>query len=181
TNSIDAGTLLIDNTTYYVTQTFEACESGALTVTAHEVSCSVLEVTSTSPSSVCGEGSVTLKAGGAEGTVGTELHWYDAAVDGSLVERGNEFITPELEETTSYWVAEVAASDEGSTVTGQGLVSPSGGAVSQNTSGNGILFDAKIDFIIESVDVYVAQGGGNLEITIFDDADNVRSEDRRVV
>src|SRR5699024_7027976 len=43
----------------------------------------------------------------------------------------------------------------------------------QNTSGNGILFDAKIDFILESVDVYVAQGGGNLEITLFDDADNV--------
>src|SRR5699024_585564 len=105
-----ADSLLVDNTTYYVTQTFGSCESVALAVTVHEEDCSVLDIVSTSPSSVCGEGAVLLKAEGAGAVANTNLYWYDAASGGNVIARGNEFYTPELEETTSYWVSEVAVS-----------------------------------------------------------------------
>ncbi|GEC77549.1 T9SS type A sorting domain-containing protein [Flavobacterium aquatile] len=55
--------------------------------------------TSSTPTSRCGNGSVTLSATFSSGTV----NWYDAPVGGNLVGTGSNFITPSLSATTSYF------------------------------------------------------------------------------
>src|SRR5699024_4297533 len=113
TNDLPDSTLLADNTTYYVTQTFGTCESDGLGITVHKKSCSVLEVDSTAAFTVCGEGSVLLTATGKGAVANTKMYWYDQATGGDPIGKGNEFYSPEIEQTTSYWVSEVALSGGG--------------------------------------------------------------------
>ncbi len=57
-------------------------------------------VTSVTPASRCGDGTVTLSATFSSGTI----NWYDAPVDGNLVGTGSNFTTPSLSATVSYYV-----------------------------------------------------------------------------
>lgn len=57
------------------------------------------EVTSTTPGSRCGLGTVQLGASGTAGTVG----WYTSALGGSKVGSGSPFTTPEISATTTYY------------------------------------------------------------------------------
>ncbi len=61
--------------------------------------------------SLCGKGSVKLTATG-----GTLYRWYDALTGGNLLYQGNPFITPELQTTTSYFVANVVTGVESARV-----------------------------------------------------------------
>src|SRR5690625_4204615 len=110
TTVLPEDTPLVDNTTYYVTQTFQTCESAYAAITVSEVACTALDVVTTTANSVCGEGSVTLTAEGAEAVANTNIYWYDAASGGEVVGRGDVFETGPLEQTTSFWAAEVALS-----------------------------------------------------------------------
>src|SRR5699024_8119734 len=101
TITIPDTTLLVDATTYYVTQSFQGCEGAALAITATEVACTTLEVLNTTPGAVCGEGSVILEAQGAGMSVHNDIFWYDVASGGSVIGKGNTFRTPELQQTTS--------------------------------------------------------------------------------
>jgi len=58
-------------------------------------------ITSTTPGSVCGQGTATLSA---TSTLGTTIHWYDAPVGGNLIATGPIYNTPSLSSTTSYYV-----------------------------------------------------------------------------
>lgn len=58
-------------------------------------------LSSTTPASRCGAGTVVL---GATGT-GTTLNWYNVATGGTLLYSGASFTTPTISSTTNYWVA----------------------------------------------------------------------------
>lgn len=66
--------------------------------------CSALDITATTPASVCGGGVVTLSA--TASGAGDDVYWYDAAAAGSVVNTGGTF-SPSVSATTSYYVAEV--------------------------------------------------------------------------
>ncbi|OYX86165.1 MAG: lectin, partial [Flavobacteriales bacterium 32-34-25] len=57
------------------------------------------QITSTTPTSRCGTGTVTLQAIASAGTIS----WYDAATGGNLLATGNNFTTPSLSITTFYY------------------------------------------------------------------------------
>lgn len=57
-------------------------------------------ITATTPSSICGNGSVTLQATSSTGTV----NWFSDAVGGVLISTGTSFTTPTLSTTTTYYV-----------------------------------------------------------------------------
>jgi hypothetical protein len=59
-------------------------------------------VTSTTPNTRCGAGSVALSA---TGSAGTTLNWYAAASGGSSLFTGVSFNTPTISGTTTYYVA----------------------------------------------------------------------------
>jgi ASPIC and UnbV/FG-GAP-like repeat/Ig-like domain CHU_C associated/Secretion system C-terminal sorting domain len=97
---------------------------------------------------------------------GENLNWYDAADGTTAVGSGNDFTTPVLTETTSFWVA-------GSTMYG-GAVGTGGktdqdmvteGAYHNNT-GFYLMFDANEDIILESVKVFVQNDVANREIQL---------------
>ena len=58
------------------------------------------QITSTTPASRCGTGTVTLQATASVGTI----NWYDSPTGGSPLGSGNSFITPSLSTTTFYYV-----------------------------------------------------------------------------
>ena len=169
TMPIASTTQLVDNTTYYVTQTFESCESSTLAVTVSEVQCSVLDVTSTTDGSVCGEGVVELTAQGADALAGTEIYWYDAATGGNYLGSGNTFITEEITATTSYWAAEVALT--GGESSGHAKPAPIA-STTTSLSNYGLRFDAFQAFTLVSVEVYPTTGG-TMDLELRDSSGNV--------
>lgn len=58
-------------------------------------------ITSTTPGSTCGTGSVTLGATASAGT----LYWWSAETGGTLLGTGNTFSTPSISSTTTYYVS----------------------------------------------------------------------------
>ena len=58
------------------------------------------KITSTTPSSICGSGVVSLQASATDGIVS----WYTSNTGGVPIATGNLFITPNLTATTSYYV-----------------------------------------------------------------------------
>ncbi|MEN9907396.1 MAG: hypothetical protein RLZZ540_537 [Bacteroidota bacterium] len=57
------------------------------------------KITSTTPASRCATGTVTLKAVASSGTI----DWYDAPTAGNLLATANNFTTPTLSATTTYY------------------------------------------------------------------------------
>ncbi|NHM05655.1 T9SS type A sorting domain-containing protein [Flavobacterium sp. CYK-4] len=92
---------LSGSTNYYVETNDGTCTSSRTAVLATiNVTPSI---TSTSPSQVCGSGTVTLSAFANAG----QLNWYNAASGGSVLGTGNTFITPSITETTTFYVEAV--------------------------------------------------------------------------
>ncbi|NDP26061.1 MAG: T9SS type B sorting domain-containing protein [Flavobacterium sp.] len=58
------------------------------------------KITSTTPSSICDAGIVTLQATATDGIV----NWYDLPTGGTLLHTGNSFTTPTIFTSTSYYV-----------------------------------------------------------------------------
>ena len=86
-------------TSYYVEATNGSCTSlvrTSVTATINEIPV----ITSTTPASRCGDGSVTLLATASIGTI----NWYNAPTGGTLVATGGSFTTPVLGTTTIYYV-----------------------------------------------------------------------------
>src|SRR5690625_5388574 len=79
--------LLVDNATYYVTQSVDTCEGQALAITVTETPCATLAVASTEDGAVCGGGSVTLSAQKTSSSSSVDIFWYDSATGGRSEER----------------------------------------------------------------------------------------------
>ncbi|MDD3875729.1 MAG: C25 family cysteine peptidase [Bacteroidales bacterium] len=100
----------------------------------------------------CGPGSVTLQANGS-GTI----KWYDDAATTNLVNTGNTFVTPVLNNSTTYYVREE-------------MVNPPVNGGKANNSGSGdyfgniqnqhyLIFNAFVPFKLISVKVYAGSAG----------------------
>jgi hypothetical protein len=68
--------------------------------TVSEALCTPPTITSTTPGSRCGEGSVTLEATSSAGTIS----WYDVETGGTPLGTGTSFTTPSISTTTTYYV-----------------------------------------------------------------------------
>jgi gliding motility-associated-like protein len=87
--------------TYTVTVTNS---SGCISVCSKTVTVSPTPdcptITDTTPGSICGSGTVSLKATASAGTI----NWYAASLGGSSLGTGPSFTTPSLSATTTYYV-----------------------------------------------------------------------------
>ena len=92
-------TNLVNGATYYASQTGGGCESPtrlAVTATVNTTP-TIINVTH---GNICGSGTVVIHATASIGTV----NWHSAQTGGSLLGTGNDFTTPNISTTTSYWV-----------------------------------------------------------------------------
>lgn len=75
--------------------------------------CASPDITSTTPSSICGLGTVTLAATATNG----EIYWYNA--NNELLHSGTTFTTPQINQTTSYFVTAADVSNNAKVQAGQ--------------------------------------------------------------
>ncbi|MBI3218591.1 MAG: T9SS type A sorting domain-containing protein [Bacteroidetes bacterium] len=78
----------------------DALDVGAKCTVLKLCTATTASITSTTPASICGSGTLTLLAAGT----GT-FRWYDGATNGAYVSTGLSFSTPSLITTTTYSVA----------------------------------------------------------------------------
>ena len=86
-------------TTYYVDATTGTCTTASRTPVVATVN-TIPTITSVTPGSVCGSGTVILGAASSAGTI----NWYSASTGGSSLGTGTSFTTPSLSVTTTYYV-----------------------------------------------------------------------------
>jgi len=123
-------------------------------------------VTSVTPKSRCGSGTVTLSA--TTVTSGATLKWYDAASGGTALATGPNFVTPVLNSTTTYYVGSSLGNSSGTV----GPVSPTahGGNIGTQVVPWDVYFDVLQPTTLESVDVYPMVSGSAGKIFIKDPA-----------
>lgn len=92
-----------NSTSYYVESTDGTCTSPRVAVLATVNA--TPSITSTTPSSVCGSGTVILSATANVGN----LNWYNSASGGSVLGTGNSFTTPSISTNTTFYVEAVNA------------------------------------------------------------------------
>src|SRR5690625_5998292 len=104
--------LLVDNTTYYVTQTILGCESDALAITAMEFDCSYLSPDILTPLvELClPGGEVTLHAVVNAGDHG---RWIDSDTAVEPITKTDKLELGFVDTTVSYWVSEVTLGGTG--------------------------------------------------------------------
>ncbi|MBI5219320.1 MAG: hypothetical protein HY958_10360, partial [Bacteroidia bacterium] len=100
-------TSIASTTTYYVDATLNGCTTASRTAVVATVY-TIPSISSTTPASRCGTGTVILGAVPSAGTV----NWYAAASGGSSLGTGTNFTTPSISSTTNYYVD---ATDNGCT------------------------------------------------------------------
>ncbi len=60
----------------------------------------IAKIITTTPSPICASGTVKLQAFSTAGTI----NWYDASTGGNLLQTGNDFTTPSLLTTTTFYI-----------------------------------------------------------------------------
>lgn len=155
--------VIADLDCFWVTQNVGTCESPALQVCFDEFNCStdLGGITGTTGDSVCDFGAMSLTA--TAGT--TNLYWYANPTGGEPIGAGNQFDTPDLTQTTSYWVSEVFV--------GQGVIDHQGnpGPTSSTSSGDndeGVTFTTNQPMVIKEVQVFVTSGGNSITLQLED-------------
>lgn len=105
---------------------------------------------------------------------GQDVQWYDSATATSPIATGSTFTTPQLTETTSYWVQafNYGSGGEPVEITEGARVAPTSttsSSVNPSTAPWGLSFDTHEDFTINSVDVYLAGAPGSLTVQLLDE------------
>ncbi|MBY8961241.1 T9SS type A sorting domain-containing protein [Flavobacterium sp. D11R37] len=113
--------------------------------------CDYPEILTTTPDEVCGIGTASLSATATGGTI----KWYAAANGGASLATGANFTTPEISETSTYYVV---AEGVGTSVSG-GLIAPNASWTGFASEDWGIVFNANTDVTVNSVDVYSTTAG----------------------
>ena len=90
----------VNQTTYY--QVRVSCQSTSIYSNVATVSVNIPVVSSTTPDSRCGIGTVNLQATAAGGAT---LNWYNSPAGGAAIGTGTTFTTPVIPTTTNYYVA----------------------------------------------------------------------------
>ena len=150
-------TAALNSTLYY--RCAVTCSNSSLTAYTNNVVVNVTTptISSTTPGSRCGSGSVTL---GANGT-GT-LNWYAASSGGATLGTGSTFTTPSISANTNYYVA---ASSGGSTsYVSKTTYEAASSATTLTTYGQD--FTVTSSFTLNSVQVF-SSTGTSITITLF--------------
>lgn len=172
TISIPDTTLLVDNTTYYVTQTYNGCESDPLAITVSEIDCGSLSIVSSNGDSTNCQGALTLTAS-ASGT-GNDIYWYDSATGGNPIEFGTTFNTPILTSTTSYWASEVKLEGAGNSFGIGEQTYNYGFGSTLFTTPKGLEFNAAKAFTIVDVEVFsTSSSSGTMDVILLDDTGSI--------
>jgi gliding motility-associated-like protein len=162
--------ILSTNTTYYVDAIAIGCASPTRTAVMVMVNNSPT-VSSTSASSVCGSGTVTLEAVASEGNI----NWYDAPTGGSSLSIGNSFTTPNINSTTIYYAEAVSNDCRSSRTPVTATVYPINTITEEMIlcQGESITLDASVSDMIylwfpggETTQTIVASRIGNYSVTI---------------
>src|SRR5699024_5129529 len=94
-------------------------------------------------------------------------YWFDSATGGNVVGKGNEFQTEVLEQTTSFWAAEVALSGGGEEAgLGKSIADAGNAGYAPSSSGYGLQFTANEAFTLASVTVLSSGSGGDVNIVL---------------
>ena len=90
---------IASTTSYYVDATANSCTTASRTSVTATVN-TVPTISSTTPGSICGTGTVSLGATASAGTI----NWYAASSGGASLGTGTSFTTASISSTTSYYV-----------------------------------------------------------------------------
>lgn len=147
---------LLDGDVYWVTQNIGGCESPALQMTFDEFNCNtdLAGITSTTPGSVCESGTVDLQVTANS----SNIYWYESATGGEPINVGANFTTPEISQTTSYYVSEAFIGQ--SLIDNQGKPGPLSNSSSTSTY-YGLEFTINQPTTIVDVQVYNAETSQN--------------------
>lgn len=116
-------------------------------------------ITSTTPGSRCGPGTVDLAASTNSPTA--DIKWYTAPTGGTPIATGNVFTTPSLTTSTTYY----ASASEGGSTSYVGRLAPQAGAGTNLTS-YGQDFTITQPITLNTVDV-ISAGGTSITITLY--------------
>lgn len=142
-------TVAVTSTTAYTVTMTDACGVTATAATG-TVTLDSPTITSSIPATRCGTGSVTLQATSS----GTDVKWYAEATGGSSLGSGTSFNTPVISQTDTFYAAAI-----GSGISGSGARTAPTGTSTTTAATYGLVFDAAIDFTINTVDIYGATAG----------------------
>lgn len=147
---------LLDGDVYWVTQNIGGCESPALQITFDEFNCNtdLAGITSTTPGSVCDSGTVDLQVTANS----SNIYWYESATGGEPINVGANFTTPDISQTTSYYVSEAFIGQ--SLIDNQGKPGPLSNSSSTSTY-YGLEFTINQPTTIVDVQVYNAETSQN--------------------
>ena len=129
-------------------------------------------INATSGDERCGLGMLTLTA---ESSLGGTLNWYENEFGGSSIETGETFVTPELAQTTSYYVSTTAngCTSERVEVVATVNIQPTAGTGTDgfgcNLSGNGRITTLDLDIQLSGSDagdwaITTDPSGGSISI-----------------
>ncbi|QYJ68050.1 Ig-like domain-containing protein [Flavobacterium litorale] len=121
--------------------------------------CDYPEIVTTTPATICGQGTVNLLATADGGTIS----WYADMMGGDVLATGESFTSEEINETTTYYVV---AEEVGAPTSGGARASTTS---TSNTSASnyGLVFDAFSSFTLNSVDIYLtSSSAGTLELEL---------------
>lgn len=151
-------TLIPTEATYYLCDV--TCSSGSVTGTSVAVQVTFTNnITATTPGTRCGTGTIDLVA---TPNTGASVNWYTAQSGGVLVGSGNNFTTPSISATTTFY----AIAETTTTLNGLARIAPV--AIAGTTPANyGLVFDANEAFSINSVDVFLnSTTSGNVTVVL---------------
>lgn len=123
--------LPVTQTTYYRVEI--SCNGNIGISSTYTLTVNMPQVLSTTNGSRCGFGPVTLSALGSSSST---LNWYSNPSDLIPISTGNTFTTPNINTTTTYYVAATAGAPE----TPMNLLT----STASNNSASGVLFDINI-------------------------------------
>jgi hypothetical protein len=162
----------LSSTTYYRllirTSGNELCASPTTMVDVANVS-----LTSTTPGSRCGTGTVTLEATSVD-----VIKWYADSLGGTPLGEGSPWQTPVISTTTKFWVA--AESSSGTSSAYVGMIPTIFGTSGVGAPLYGLYFDALSAFTLSSVAVYpistVDNTPGTVTISVINSSGSVLNQ-----
>ncbi|WP_353102057.1 MBG domain-containing protein [Myroides odoratus] len=125
--------------------------------------CQPPALVSSTGGTICGVGTTTLQATYNSGIV----KWYETATSTTELGTGNTFVTPELSQTTSFWVM---GEGENGLVGNNGRIRPVSSATASSLDNWGIIFNVLEDLTLKSTDIYANTNGAKINIKILNPA-----------
>ncbi|MFN8155127.1 MAG: hypothetical protein U0Y08_12620, partial [Bacteroidia bacterium] len=158
TNPSSANTGALSANTYFRLEV--TCSNTSQMTPSNEILITVNnpQLTSTTPGSRCGVGTVNLAATSTTGIV----NWYAAPSGGTPLFTGTNYTTPSIASTTTYYAS--AASSGTTQISNHGLPT-----VTTSTQNTGVLFTLNTDVTLNSIDVY-SNAAGTVTVSLLNSA-----------